>query len=177
MFKLFLTADTFSVMKKLRLLTAIFAGTFVYVLVSMIVGRDGMWAFNQLSEQKMILSAHTADIEKTHEELTLEKIALQKDPDVIAAYARKLGYISEGEKLVKVKGIPAYETQIFDPGTVIQPEPVRYVSESVCKCTALVIFFLVYIVLFLYDYNRGLVDFTVRKKKFTVIKGNSLYDL
>ena len=164
-------------MKRFSFLIASFLGILTYVILSLIGGKDGFLSENQLNQQKQILSIHTAEIQKINDELTLEYMALQKDPDVIAAYARKLGYISEGEKLVKVKGIPAYETQIFDPGTVIQPEPVRYVSESVCKCTALAIFFLVYIVLFLYDYNRGLVDFTVRKKKFTVIKGNSLYDL
>ena len=47
-----------------------------YVAMAVIGGRDGIWAMNQLLEQKRVMSAHTAEIEKTFDELTLEKLAL-----------------------------------------------------------------------------------------------------
>ena len=56
--------------------------------MAFIGGSDGIWAMKQLQEQKQLLSAHTAAIEKTYDELSLEQIALQKDLDVIASYAK-----------------------------------------------------------------------------------------
>mgnify|MGYP000908857642 CR=1 FL=1 len=89
-------------MKRFSFLLPAFAGTFIYVLLSLTGGQNSFWAEHQLENQKQILSLHTADIQKINNELTLEYIALQKDPDVIAAYAKKLGYVGENEKLVKI---------------------------------------------------------------------------
>ena len=77
-------------MERFRLLSAFFIGTFFYTVMAFIGGSDGIWAMKQLQEQKQLLSAHTAAIEKTYDELSLEQIALQKDLDVIASYAKKL---------------------------------------------------------------------------------------
>jgi len=142
-------------MERFRLLAAFFTGTLFYVIMAVVGGRDGIWAASQMREQKQVLSAHVAEIEKTNNELTLEKIALQKDSDVIAAYARKLGYVGDGEKLVKITGMPSRETRIFDPGTVIHHEEAKYIPEAVCKISGLVIALLVYLVLVLYDVQRG----------------------
>ena len=164
-------------MTRCRFLVATCAGTFFYVLVALLCGRDGLWAYSQLQEQKRALSAHTAGIEKTYEELSLEKVALQNDADVIAAYARKLGYVSEGEKLVKISGLPSRETQILDPGAVILHEEVRYVPEWFCKAVGLVIFTLLYMVLLLYDLSRGLIQMPAKKAHMNVVRGVPVYDM
>ena len=158
-------------MTRCRFLFAACVGTFFYVIASMTCGRDGIWAERQLLEQKRILSAHTAAIEKTNEELYLEKVALQKDMDLIAAYARKLGYVGEGEKLVKISGLSNRETQIFDAGNVILHEDPRYVPEGFCKGVGLVIFILTYAVLVLYDFSKGYVTVRRPKKSFEEMKG------
>lgn len=163
-------------MKQFRFLTAACAGTLFYVLISLAVGKDGLWATNQLKEQKRLVSAHTTEIQKTTDELTLESLALQNDKDVIAAYARKLGYVGEGEKLVKISGLAAKETQIFDPGTVIKYPPVKYVPEWVCKSIGLIIFGLMYIILLLSDYNKGLLVLQQRSQRSDK-RGVVAYDL
>lgn len=163
-------------MKQFRFLTAACAGTLFYVLISLVVGRDGFWATSQLQEQKRLVSTHTTEIQKTTTELTLESLALQNDKDVIAAYARKLGYVGEGEKLVKISGLAAKETQIFDPGTVIKYPSVKYVPEWVCKSIGLIIFGLVYIILLLSDYNKGLLVMQQRSSR-SEKRGVVAYDL
>ena len=140
-------------------------------MVSMFAGSDGVWARNQLLEQKRILSANTASIEKTYEELSLEKVALQKDMDVIAAYARKLGYVQEGEKIVKINGLTVRETQIFDAGSVVKHEESKYVPEMYCKGVGLAVFALVYSLLLLLDYTRGLLKVGSKKKYYDELKG------
>ncbi len=142
-------------MVKCRVLVAAVVGTLFYVFISILCGRNSLWAESQLNEQKRILSIHTANIEQTKEELQLEKVALEKDMDVIAAYARKLSYIREGEKIVKISGLAAYENQIYDPGSVLFHEDVKYFPEWFCKTVGLVFFFLAYSMMVLFDAGKG----------------------
>ncbi|MGN0730084.1 septum formation initiator family protein [Treponema sp.] len=161
-------------MEKFRLLSAFFIGTFFYTVMSFIGGSDGIWAMKQLQEQKQVLSAHTAAIEKTYSELSLEQIALQKDLDVIASYAKKLGYVSESEKLVKISGLASRETHIFDPGTVVRHHDVKFIPEWLCKSAAFTIMILSYFVLFLADVQKGLIRFPAGKK---CAGGIAVYDM
>ena len=170
-------ADDLYIMKKFRLLSAVFAGTLFYTVISVIAGRDGLWALSQLEEQKRILSTHAVEIEKTHGELLLEKTALQNDTDVIKSYARKLGYVDRDEKLVKIIGLPSLEKGIFDAGTAIEHEKVRFIREGICKMLGLVIFALVYLILLLADFSRGLISFPVKSKKLAFSEGTIVYDL
>lgn len=156
-------AEILNIMEKCRFLTAVLFGTLFYVILAFVGGRDGLWAQSQLQKQKQKLSAHTALIEKNYDELSLEKLALQKDSDVIAALARKLGYVSEGEKLVKITGLPSRETHIFDPGVVVRHTDVKYIPEWTCKGLGLVILVLTYIMFLLYDLHRGNLHFSIKK--------------
>ena len=97
-------------------------------------------------------------IEKTNEELNLEKVALEKDMDVIAAYARKLSYINEGEKIVKITGLSYSGDLLFDAGTVLKHTDVRYFPEWFCKTVGIVIFSLAYFVLLVIDESRMLIS-------------------
>lgn len=150
-------------MTKFRFLAAAISGTLFYVLTSISCGRNSVWAERQLEEQKRLLSAHTVEIEKINEELSLEKVALEKDMDVVAAYARKLSYIKDGEKLVIISGLAAAENRIYDPGTVQLHEPSKYFPEWFCKSVGLVVFTAVYFILLMFDAGRGLVSYRARK--------------
>ena len=92
-------------MKTAKYLPALLAGTLAYSLLSIFWGQSGIWAQRQLEEQKKVISARTQEIQKINDELNLEKTAIRDDADVIAAYARKLDYVFENEKLVKIKGL------------------------------------------------------------------------
>ena len=63
-------------MKKAKYLLAVLAGVIVYVLLCSTCGRNGIWAANQLLEQKRSISANTQAIENINEELK-EKDQLQ----------------------------------------------------------------------------------------------------
>lgn len=99
-------AENIHIMVKLRLLVAVFVGTLFYTLISVAGGRDGLWATSQMQEQKQTLSAHTAKIEKTNGELSLEKIALEKDLDVIASYAKNLAMFRKAKSWLNSAVLP-----------------------------------------------------------------------
>lgn len=147
-------------MLKAKILISISAGTLIYVLVSFFGGQNGLWAMGQLEEQRQQISMNMAEIVKINEELTLEYMALRNDMDVVAAYARRLGYVSEGEMLVKVTGLPTYYTTMYDTGSVVRKSEVSFIPEWASKVTGLVVGFLMMILLILKDLSRGVTTFT-----------------
>lgn len=167
--------DNHFIMKRFTFLLPAFFGTFVYVLLSLAGGPNGFWAEKQLEEQKRVLSIHTVEIQKITDELSLEYIALQKDPDVIAAYAKKLGFVGEGEKLVKITGLQVSSSPLYNTGSVIKHQRIYYLSERVCKASGLVVFCLISIILILvhYEHHLNLND----KNDYNAIKGIPVYDL
>ncbi|AEE16942.1 FtsB family cell division protein [Treponema brennaborense] len=136
-------------MLRLKVLISICAGTLVYVLASFFGGQDGLWAMHQLELQKQDISVRVAEIAKINEELLLEYMALKQDPDVIAAYARKLGYVSEGEKLVKISGLAPQYTPLYNAGVLLKSSPVSFIPEWVCKLFGLLVGTLTFVLLLL----------------------------
>ena len=101
-------------MNRAKYLAAVFFGTFVYVLLSMTFGQNSLHCYNKMEEQKRLISRQTTDIQNINSELALELTALQNDRAVIASYAHKLDYVSEGEKLVKITGLRPAQTTLYD---------------------------------------------------------------
>ena len=153
-----------------KTLSAFFAGTLVYVLLSFFAGRDGIIVYNQLQKQKRAISRQTSLIQKIHDELSLERTALEKDTDVIAAYARKLDYVSEGEKLVKITGLRPYEATLYDTGTVMRRTPIAFMSERTCKACGIAFFALTLVLLALTGESG---EAMARKKKKQSFAGKS----
>lgn len=162
-------------MKRIKYLLAVLSGVLVYVLICITCGRNGIWAQNQLLEQKRGISANTQYIQNINEELKLEKTAIQNDKDVIAAYARKLDYVSDGEKLVKIQGLGTLQNMMYETGTVMKAKEVLYIPEWVCKAGGLLVGTLVLIMMFLYDVSYG--NITFRKKHYETVAGIPVYEV
>ena len=160
--------------KMFRVLVAALAGTAIYVLVSFTCGRDGLWADGQLREQKRILSARADEIQKINDSLSLEYTALEKDPDVIAGFARKMGYVRDGEKVVKINGLISMDEYHFETGTPIKSLEPYSLPEWFCKLAGLLMFFVTYLYLMVKEYRAREQIGTKTKVK---IKGIPVYDL
>ena len=160
-------------MNRIRYLLTVFIGTLVYVVLSMSVGQNSIRSFNQMEDQKRIISKQAADIQNINSELKLELTALQNDKAVIAAYARKLDYVSDDERLVKITGLKPYQNAIYDTGTVIRHTEPVYLSEKICKMLAFFFFALSAIIMILFDLSAG--NFKNDKKR--VVTGIPVYDL
>ncbi len=157
-----------------RVLSAALAGTAMYVLVSFTCGTDGIWANGQLREQKRILSARADEIQKINDSLSLEYTALEKDPDVIAGFARKMGYLRDGEKLVKINGLISMDEYHFETGTPVKSIEPYSLPEWFCKVSGLLMFFVSYLYLMVKDFQKR--EKAVKKAKVKV-KGIPVYDL
>lgn len=134
----------------LKFLISLVVGSFVYTAVSMTFGSCGSYALSQLESQRSRIAVCTNEIENINNELNLEKAGLLFDDDVIAAYARRLGYISDGDVIVKINGLPPYQQKLWDTGNVTIHTPPKFVSEEVCKVLGLVFFALTFIAVSLF---------------------------
>ena len=162
-------------MKLAKYLTVLFAGTLVYILTSHAFGQNSFKCYSQMEEQKRIVSKQKAEIQSINTELMLELTALKNDKAVIAAYARKMDYVTDDEKLVKITGLKPYQNQLYDTGTVIRHTEPEYVSEKLCKACGIATAMLVLLVLLIVDIKKGEISFS--KEKNIPVTGIPVYNL
>lgn len=145
-------------MRKITILFSISIGTFVYVLVSLFCGQNGLWAESQLAVQKMNLCSNIASIQKINDELSLEYMALTQDSEVISAHARRLGFVKEGEHLVKISGIPPKTQKAYSVGKFYKVEDIQFVPEHICKILGFCVSFLTFFIAFLISLSEKKFD-------------------
>ncbi len=162
-------------MNRAKYLLVIFIGTLVYVTLSMTVGQNSIKCYRQMEEQKRIVSKRKSDIQNLNTELSLELTALKNDDAVIAAYARKLDYVKEGEKLVKITGLKPLQTLMYDSGTIARHVEPEYVSENLCKISGFVVALLIFVLLLYGDYKKDK-KFASRHRE-DYIAGIPVYDI
>lgn len=162
-------------MNRVKYLLSLFIGILAYVLMSVTVGHNSIKCYKEMEEQKKVISLNTSEIESLNEELKMELTALKNDNDVIAAFARRLDYVSDGEKLVKITGLKPIQTAIYDTGSVVKHTDVIYLDEKYCKITGFGFFILTLVLLFFYDLNKG--NIGSGKKDKAVVKGIPVYNL
>lgn len=162
-------------MNRTKYLFTVFIGTLVYVLLSMTVGQNSLRCYNQLENQKRIISKQASDIQNINSELKLELTALENDHAVIAAYARKLDYVSDDEKLVKITGLKPAQTTLYDTGTVARHEEPVYLSEKICKLLGIFFFGLSFVIMVLYDISAGNIE--TKKNRKPIVTGIPIYDV
>ena len=164
-------------MKRIKYLLTFFIGTLIYVFLSIFFGQNSIRCFNHLKEQKVVIENQVDELESINQELAMELNALKYDKAVIAAYARKLDYVSDGEKLVKITGMPKSPSRLYDAGIIIRHEETTYLSEISCKIIAVLFSLMTLVTIFLYDLNKGNIVFAGKKKKKPVVAGVPVYDL
>lgn len=162
-------------MNHTKYLLAILSGVIAYVLLSLTVGQNSYRCYKNLQEQKQIISLRAVEIQNINSELTLEHSALQNDRDVIAAYARKLDYVAEGEQLVKINGLKPAQNTLYDIGKVLKHTETTFISEKICKILGVFFSAMIFIILFLYDLSQG--NIGNRRKENVHIAGIPVYEI
>lgn len=141
-------------MTRIKFLLSILIGMAVYVVVSLIGGQNGAWAYNQLNEQKMKIASNVVAVQKLNDELKLELTALENDYAIIASRARNLGYIYDNEKIVKITGISDKEQSVYNTGIIVKRNSISFVPERSCKIIGLVCFILCLLIFLLTDVKQ-----------------------
>lgn len=127
-------------MKYTRPLLAISAGIVIYVLVSFFFGESGIGAYKFMETQKKVLTQSIESINQVTKSLELDIQALDNDWETIKLYAHELGYVQEGEHLIKLAdyfepGLSAF--QRYEPGTPADIAKGDFLSDWACKLLGL----------------------------------------
>lgn len=162
-------------MKRAKYLTVLFVGTLVYVIMSLGFGQNSLKCYSQMEEQKRIVSKQKAEIQNINTELSLELSALKNDKAVIAAYARKMDYVSDGEQLVKITGLKPYQNALYDTGSVVRHEEPDFVSEKLCKMCGLCAAMFILLIMLIVDFKNGNISLIRQKKDF--VAGIPVYNI
>lgn len=160
-------------MKRAKYLFVLICGTLVYVILSLTVGQNSLSCYNQMEEQKRIISTQKAEIQNINSELSLELTAIKNDKAVIAAYARKLDYVADGEKIIKITGLKPAKTSLYETGSVVRHVEPEYVSERLCKIAGLCAGLLVLLLFVINDVK----SYENEKNKRPAINGIPIYDI
>lgn len=152
-------------MKLKRLLISIAVGTICYVCISFVFGESGLLAEKQLEKQKDMLVANINKIQSTQDALILKQKALNEDSEVIASYAKQLGYITEGETLLKISGIPSALPRQFEIGKKYLKTDIIFVEEWISKSSGIVLAVFTYLILLLFSIKKQINNKTKYKKQ------------
>jgi len=142
-------------MKSSHFLLSVCAGTLVYVLITLFFGSSGLWAEHQLVKQKNFLVRNISEIQKINEELQVEYTALLNDDEVIASYARKLGFVKDGEFLIKFTGISSMSDRIYSTGSYYELQKIQSIPEWLCKLLGVCVFALCMLLFILLNVSKN----------------------
>lgn len=131
-------------MKRFQIILSVFIGTLMYSMLSFAVGPRGIWPMKQLLEQKDRLTANLGILYTLNESLDSHIQNLSSDRDTISIYAHELGYISEGEKLIKLAGFSGGIDRNLVAGNAISQNKPKFLPEWLCKFLGLLSGFFVF---------------------------------
>ena len=110
-----------------------FVMTLAYTLLSFFFGATGIYAQKKLEEELKNLMKNINMINQKGEELDIMIKNLTSDEQTIKIFAHDLGYINEGEGLIKLTSFKAYPLRDMTCGDAITIHKPAFISDSLCK--------------------------------------------
>lgn len=120
-----------------RIAVSAYVGLVVYCLASFFFGPMGMHAYSDLEERVTRMDANLASLEALHERAQSRLQSAQSDPETLAMEALSLGYVAEGEVVVRI-GFPEGDPSLQELGTLVAYEAPNGVDDMTLKTIALV---------------------------------------
>lgn len=120
-------------MNRFKYIVPIFIGTLVYCLLLLTVGPKGIWPMKQLEKEIAILTNNVVLLSNIEKELSIQVQNLTADPDTISIYAHEIGYIADGEKLIKLSGFTGGINRNITPGITVQRGLTLFLPDWTCK--------------------------------------------
>lgn len=88
---------------------------------------------SQLLDEKTKISRNLENLQLINESLDARLQSLSADPDTISMYAHELGYVADGERLIKLAGFSGGIDRTFETGQAKSVAQPLFVSEWICK--------------------------------------------
>ena len=116
----------------------LWTGIAVYSLVSLLGGPSGLSAYRQLALERERQWDTMRELGVISEELENTRNGLLYDHDLIAVYARRLGYARANERFIRVVGLGVTANPHTTEGQVYFAREPKTVSDTNIKIAALV---------------------------------------
>lgn len=91
-----------------------------------------------IQENTKILKTNIMNLSEIREELEIELNNISADPKTIEIYAHELGFISEGEGLIRLAGFSGDISKNLYTGDIIIPSKPSYIPEWICRLAGMV---------------------------------------
>ncbi len=143
-------------MSRFHLLFSAACAVLVYVCISIFAGQHGIWAYTQLEEHKIVLAQHLSALQQVNEQLTIDSNALKDDESVLRAYAKKMGFVSEGERLLKISGFADTPAFVYNAGSKILRPQIIFVPDWISKCIGFFVFITINLIISLLHLKKSI---------------------
>lgn len=116
-----------------KILVAIFFMVLSYTGLNFVFGEKGLYAQAILKEQLEQLKQHVSTLKDNELKLQNQLVNLSYDYDTISVYANKLGYIQDGDYIIKLSNMNTKSVYANTPGQYLVLPPIQFVSDSIIK--------------------------------------------
>jgi cell division protein FtsB len=141
-------------MKAVKYLAALWAGTAVYVVTTILWGPTGLAAYDQLEREKAAQQGNMTTLRQLNGELENTWKSLFYDRDLLTLQARELGYASAGERFVRIVGLEGTRRPRVDPGRVLSAAKPDYIPDLMLRIISFSIGAGIFTALGLWDFLR-----------------------
>jgi cell division protein FtsB len=121
----------------------------VYTFFSFFLGQNGLYARKHLEAERQRLIENEKTLEQTQQDFLKTRENLINDGDMLSVYARQLGYGTEDEQFIRIKGLSVAIQPPMPAGQVMYAVKAEFISDtvikviSVCFGLAVLVFFLI----------------------------------
>jgi len=121
----------------------------VYTFFSFFLGQNGLYARKHLEAERQRLVENQKTLEQTQQDFLKTKENLMYDGDMLSVYARQLGYGTEDEQFIRIKGLSVAINPPMPVGQSLYAVSPEFVSDTVikvismCFALAVLVFFLI----------------------------------
>jgi len=105
----------------------------VYTFFSFFLGQNGLYARKHLEAERQRLIENQKVLEQTRQDFVKNKENLMTDGDMLSVYARQLGYGTENEQFIRIKGLSVAINPPMPVGHVLYAVNPEFVSDTVIK--------------------------------------------
>lgn len=153
-----------------KIVSAVFATVICYTMLTCIYGKKGYYTQKALAAQIAEMRVHVENLQQTEMLLSDKVLNLSYDYDTIRIYANELGYISEGQRMIKLQNKNGADIHEFSPGKYLVLPEISYMSDTVIKTISASLGIIVVLIQMLYAYKKQgsekiSYDFTNRRSK------------
>jgi len=132
----------------------LWAAVAVYAVSSLLMGGSGFAAYNDMREKRALQLENIAALKSINEGLELEKNALLYDRDSLSVYARELGFGADGERFIRIAGLPGEERPEVNTGLVYRPEASARIDDTTLRIFAIGLALTLFFGMALWDIRR-----------------------